>query len=104
MLDTSDWSDHTWWESAIDTAINTSVPVVCNLRITQTHYELSKALSAVTGPDTGANFHTWAVWGSKKAGKTIRREDIPFVTPVSYTHLTLPTKSDECRSRWSPYH
>ena len=22
---------------------------------------------------------------------------------VSYTHLTLPTKSDECRSRWSPY-
>ena len=24
--------------------------------------------------------------------------------PVSYTHLTLPTKSDECRSRWSPYH
>ena len=24
--------------------------------------------------------------------------------PVSSTHLTLPTKSDECRSRWSPYH
>ena len=24
--------------------------------------------------------------------------------PVSYTHLTLPTKEDECRSRWSPYH
>ena len=22
---------------------------------------------------------------------------------VSYTHLTLPTKSDECRSRWSTY-
>ena len=26
------------------------------------------------------------------------------VSTVSYTHLTLPTKSDECRSRWSPYH
>ena len=26
------------------------------------------------------------------------------VIPVSYTHLTLPTKEDECRSRWSPYH
>ena len=26
------------------------------------------------------------------------------LTPVSYTHLTLPTKEDECRSRWSPYH
>ena len=24
--------------------------------------------------------------------------------PVSYTHLTLPTKVDKCRSRWSPYH
>ena len=29
---------------------------------------------------------------------------IVSVLPVSYTHLTLPTKSDECRSRWSPYH
>ena len=25
-------------------------------------------------------------------------------TPVSYTHLTLPTIVRECRSRWSPYH
>ena len=23
-------------------------------------------------------------------------------TPVSYTHLTLPTTSALCRSRWSP--
>ena len=27
-----------------------------------------------------------------------------YGVPVSYTHLTLPTKEDECRSRWSPYH
>ena len=26
-----------------------------------------------------------------------------FFVAVSYTHLTLPT-SDQCRSRWSPYH
>ena len=26
------------------------------------------------------------------------------VGPVSYTHLTLPTKPMMCRSRWSPYH
>ena len=26
------------------------------------------------------------------------------VTAVSYTHLTLPTRSIKCRSRWSPYH
>ena len=26
------------------------------------------------------------------------------IIPVSYTHLTLPTKVLVCRSRWSPYH
>ena len=26
------------------------------------------------------------------------------ITPVSYTHLTLPTTRLRCRSRWSPYH
>ena len=26
------------------------------------------------------------------------------LVPVSYTHLTLPTNSVWCRSRWSPYH
>ena len=27
-----------------------------------------------------------------------------LVASVSYTHLTLPTKQVQCRSRWSPYH
>ena len=31
-------------------------------------------------------------------------EDTLGALAVSYTHLTLPTKEDECRSRWSPYH
>ena len=26
------------------------------------------------------------------------------IVAVSYTHLTLPTKLEWCRSRWSPYH
>ena len=32
--------------------------------------------------------------------------DIPAgeAGPVSYTHLTLPTNVQQCRSRWSPYH
>ena len=30
-------------------------------------------------------------------------DDVSF-TPVSYTHLTLPTIALLCRSRWSPYH
>ena len=30
--------------------------------------------------------------------------DEETLRPVSYTHLTLPTKLEWCRSRWSPYH
>ena len=31
-------------------------------------------------------------------------EEAEETTPVSYTHLTLPTMRLRCRSRWSPYH
>ena len=31
-------------------------------------------------------------------------EDIVGAVAVSYTHLTLPTTSRRCRSRWSPCH
>ena len=27
-----------------------------------------------------------------------------YPNPVSYTHLTLPTNVQQCRSRWSPCH
>ena len=30
--------------------------------------------------------------------------DPAHLTPVSYTHLTLPTRSCQCRSRWAPEH
>ena len=32
------------------------------------------------------------------------RENARRVKAVSYTHLTLPTNTCSCRSRWSPYH
>ena len=31
-------------------------------------------------------------------------EAVQGADSVSYTHLTLPTNSVWCRSRWSPYH
>jgi len=43
--------------------------------ITRLHFFLSTALREVVGPEAGANFHSWAVWGSRKAGVTIRQED-----------------------------
>ena len=36
--------------------------------------------------------------------KRIATFQINSLTPVSYTHLTLPTTLVKCRSRWSPYH
>ena len=34
----------------------------------------------------------------------LRTDAKEVAEPVSYTHLTLPTMSLVCRSRWSPYH
>ena len=53
-------------------------------------------------------FTAWRL-GSTSAGKTSLKERRQIVSTlcsrsVSYTHLTLPTISLVCRSRWSPYH
>jgi hypothetical protein len=74
-----EWCDSAWWQGLIDAAIGGPDPVISNLRITLAHEELSRALHEVTGEASGANLHTWAVWGSKKAGRTIRREDVPLL-------------------------
>jgi hypothetical protein len=71
------WADQAWWCARIDEAVDDRDPVLSNLRITLVHRELSIALRRLIGDDSGANFHTWAVWGSKTAGRTIRREDLP---------------------------
>ena len=61
---------------SIDQAVSLKEPAECNRAITECHYQLSQALRRITGPNAGANFHSWAVWGSKKAGVTIRQEDL----------------------------
>src|SRR5215471_1955395 len=68
--------DQSYWEREIANACNASDPSLSNRLITLVHYRLSQVLHSVTGQDSGANFHTWAVWGSRKAGVTIRQEDL----------------------------
>jgi hypothetical protein len=46
-------------------------PVIRNLEITQAYWVLSSAL-----PRPGANWCTFATWASRKAGRTIRGEDM----------------------------
>lgn len=49
-------------------------PVLRNLLITQSYYELSHALARRLGPS--ANWPTFGVWASKQAGQTIRQQDL----------------------------
>jgi hypothetical protein len=65
------------WDAVIERAVTEPDPVAANRLITQAHHDLGLALRDLTGPDTGANFHAWATWGSREAGTTIRREDVP---------------------------
>lgn len=76
MLMPPEYFDTTFWEREIADAVETPDPSLSNRKITLVHYRLSQVLRHVTGADAGANFHTWAVWGSRKAGVTIRQEDL----------------------------
>ena len=49
--------------------------------------------------DVGGGCTHWGTIPSKALRHAVSR-----IIAVSYTHLTLPTNSYTCRSRWSPYH
>ena len=51
-----------------------SDPVIRNLNITQCYYDLSKAMKGLTG--INPSWCTFAVWASKQAGRSIRKEDL----------------------------
>ena len=76
MLIPNEYFDRSYWDREIKESIETADPALSNRKITLVHYKLSQVLNAVTGENSGANFHTWAVWGSRKAGVTIRQEDL----------------------------
>ena len=58
----------------IDRIASLAEPVLRNLTITQCYYELSAVFARRMGPV--ANWCTFAVWASKQAGQTIRRQDL----------------------------
>src|SRR5580704_8517356 len=64
------------WMGAIDDACAEPDPARSNRLITKLHYQLSETLADRLGREGGPNFHSWAVWGSRKAGVTIRQEDL----------------------------
>ena len=77
----------------IHTAVEEPDPALSNILITQAHHTLAVELRHWVGADAGANFHAWAVWGSKKAGQTIRRKDILGLDALGYAlRLAFPKR------------
>src|SRR5262245_34677029 len=58
----------------VDRISRLSDPVVRNLQITQWYYEISQSIPRLT--ISSANWCTFAIWASKQAGQTIRKEDL----------------------------
>ena len=76
LHDTDGMTTFEQWIKAIKDACIEPDPARSNQLITRLHYLLSEALAARLGREGGPNFHSWAVWGSRKAGVTIRQEDL----------------------------
>jgi hypothetical protein len=76
VADTDDMNPSERWIGAIEDACAEPDPARSNRLITGLHYLLSEALADGLGREGGPNFHSWAVWGSRKAGVTIRQEDL----------------------------
>ncbi len=66
--------------AALHHIVTLADPVEANRAITVGHHRLSGLLDHALGPDAGPNFHTWAVWGSREAGRTIARRDVVGLT------------------------
>jgi hypothetical protein len=60
--------------SEIEQIVAQTDPVIRNLQITQTYYELAQPLAARLGGN--ANWCSFATWASKQAGQTIRKQDL----------------------------
>lgn len=70
-------------EARIERAVTEPDPVVSNRLVTESHHALGVALRDVIGDESGANFHSWAVWGSREAGRTIAERDLPGLVPAA---------------------
>jgi hypothetical protein len=68
----------------IDRIAGIADPIIRNLQITQAYHELSAALVKRAG--SSANWCAFAIWASKQAGQTIRREDLVRTLQTTLEH------------------
>ena len=66
---------------------------------------MKKAFLGAAGGAIGRNdSNVVVIEALKDINIHLREGDRVGLVAVSYTHLTLPTTQQLCRSRWSPYH
>jgi hypothetical protein len=102
------------WIRAIEDACAEPDLARSNKLITRLHYLLSESLADALGREGGPNFHSWAVWGSRKAGVTIRQEDLDSAIGSAIGNATVTAGVVGCligaatgvfagrRLRWTP--
>lgn len=78
------WGDLAWWTEQIDQALATRDPVLANLRITQTHYQLSLALRTILGPPDDGR-------GSQAGDGADLRERMHYICALFCTGQDDPT-------------
>ena len=65
---------HAPTDDEVDRISRLNDPIVRNLQITQCYYQISCSTAPITA--ISANWCTFAIWASKQAGQTIRKEDL----------------------------
>ena len=93
------------WQGYIDAA---GIADIEGLVLMMTSYfEALDTIIAETPIDTWKTYLKWVALNTRAdaLSKALDDQNFEFYgrTPVSYTHLTLPTTLCMCRSRWSPY-
>ena len=72
--------------------------------VTQNYQKLQGNYNQLTAKYINTKKETETINKGQEEMKNTMSELKNTVEAVSYTHLTLPTRRDSCRSRWSPYH
>jgi hypothetical protein len=95
------------WIKAVEDACAEPDLARSNQLITRLDYLLSEALADGLGREGGPNFHSWAVWDSRKAGVTIRQEDLDSAirnatVTAGVVGSLIGGATGVCAGRWLP--
>ena len=102
LADLRDWNNQTQEELAKALNVATSTIRSWEHEKSSPNHEMLIAICKLYGTSADYLLGLTDIDPSDEARK--QRQRLTEEEPVSYTHLTLPTITTVCISRWSPYH